>query len=156
MVERPSKTGASFNIDKQLFTEESTMKRSTKIIKSVCVGLLAALIILSTLFILDWNGAFNKLRAKDVASFESPDGKYTLIFQQLGHPQWPFGETEVRLTLKGQKGNKLNSVDTEIQDDGANASEVNIQSTEWTNDSVIIILQASEMPDKTVELKYKK
>lgn len=32
----------------------------------------------------------------------SPDGKYELILQQVGDPDWPFGSTHARVVLKGK------------------------------------------------------
>ncbi len=138
------------------------MKKSTKIIIGICavIRICAVIIVVqivsAVLCYMYMSGAFNKLKVADVASFESPDSEYIVIYQQLGDPRWPFGGTEVRLTLKNINGNKLNSVDTEIYDDGGNAGKGNIESIEWKSDSVVIVLRASEMPDKTVELKYKK
>lgn len=132
------------------------MKKKTKIIIGVCAVIFGLILISIIMFSLYWNGAFNKLIVKDITTFESPDGNYYLVFQQLGDPEFPFGQTEVRLTLKNQNNEKLNSIDTAIQDDGANAREGNIKSVEWTNDSIIVILQASEMTDKEIVITYKK
>jgi hypothetical protein len=115
------------------------MKKTTKIL----IGILAR------------NGAFNKFDVRDIETYESPDSNYTLIFQQLGDPEWPFGTTDVRLLLKDKNQKKIDSIDTSIQDDGANAYSGNIKSEEWRNDSVIIILQASEMEDKEVKIMFK-
>lgn len=132
------------------------VKKKTKIIIGVCAVIFGLILISIIMFSLYWNGAFNKLIVKDITTFESPDGNYYLVFQQLGDPEFPFGQTEVRLTLKNQNNEKLNSIDTAIQDDGANAREGNIKSVEWTNDSIIVILQASEMTDKEIVITYKK
>lgn len=132
------------------------MKKPTKIIIGVCTVIVGLIMLSIIIFTLWWNGAFNKLFVKDITAYESPNGTHSLIFQQLGEPEWPFGQTEVRLTLKNQNNKKLNSIDTAIQDDGGNAHEGNIKSIEWTNDSVIVILQASEMDDKEIVITYKK
>ena len=97
-----------------------------------------------------WSGAFNKFDVHDIGSFDDPNGKYSLVYQQLGAPEWPFGPVEVRLTLKDNNGKKLRSLDTLVFDDGAGASELNIKSIEWTDASVVIVLRASEMPDKEI------
>ncbi len=130
-----------------------------KIIKTavICVvSLLSLLVISFILFALWWNGAFNSFIVKDVKSFDSPDGSYCLKYQQLGDPEWPFGETDVRLSLYNAKNKKVNSVDTFIQDDGCIASVENVKSIEWQSDSVTVILQASEMEDKEVTVTYKR
>lgn len=132
------------------------MKITAETVIGVCVGTAAILVISAVLLALLRSGAFNKKTVKDIASFGSPDGGFVLIFQQLGEPEWPFGKTDVRLTLKDKTGKTLNETDAEVQNDGANAGEGNVKSVEWRNDSVVVILQASEMPDKTVELRYNK
>ena len=52
------------------------MKKSTKII--------LVLAILAALFALWRSGAFRIVNL--IASFDSPDGKYVLVFKQLGEP----------------------------------------------------------------------
>ena len=85
---------------------------------------------------------------------ESPDGKYVLIYQQVGDPEWPFGSTDVRLVLKDRDGRKIASVNTFIADDGSAASEMNIKSVEWKEKAVVVVLQASEMDDREIVLEY--
>lgn len=99
-----------------------------------------------------WKGAFNKFDVREIVSYE--ENGYTLIFQQLGDLQWPFGSTNVRLILKNQQGKALNKYDTFIQDDGANAGEHNIVSVEWFEDKVIVILCASEMKDREIVIPF--
>lgn len=109
--------------------------------------------ILLVIFVLWWNGAFNKLDIRNITSYEN--NGYTLSFQQIGEPQWSFGPTYVRLLLKDQQGKILEKYDTSIQDDGANAGERNIASVEWFDDKVIVVLQASEMEDREIIIPYK-
>ena len=79
-----------------------------------------------------WNGTFNFLLPKEIATYQSPDGEYSLVFEQMGDPAWPFGPTDVRLTLKN-----------------------NIASISWNDDEVVVVLRASEMKDKEVVMEYK-
>ena len=112
--------------------------RINKAITIILTSLLITVVILFGAFALWWNGAFNKLDVRDVASYE--ENGYTLIFQQLGEPQWSFSSTHVRLFLKNQQGKVLNKYDTSIHDDGANACQRNIATVEWHEDKVIVIL----------------
>ena len=128
-------------------------KRKVMIAITVAVALFLALYALFTLW---WNGAFDKVAVTDIANFESPDGSYCIQYQQIGDPEWPFGRTDVRLTLYDSNGHIQNSVDTFIADDGAAAHEGNIKAIKWTEDAVKIILQASEMPDKEIEIAFRK
>lgn len=103
-----------------------------------------------------WNGTFNFMLPKEVATYNSPGQEYSLVFEQMGDPEWPFGSTDVRLTLKGHDGKIMGRVSTQIHDDGANASEYNIASVSWNDDAVVIILRGSEMQDKEVTIPYNK
>lgn len=103
-----------------------------------------------------WNGTFNFMLPKEVATYQRPDGEYSLVFEQMGDPAWPFGPTDVRLTLKTNKGKIIERVSTQLNDDGTNASENNIASVSWNDDAVVIILRASEMKDKEVVISYNK
>ena len=92
----------------------------------------------------------------EVATYSSPDGEYSLVFEQMGDPVWPFGPTDVRLTLKNSNGKIIKRVSTQIHDDGACAREYHIASVAWNDDAVVIVLRGSEMQDKEVSIPYKK
>lgn len=126
--------------------------RKNKTVLIILSILFVIVIALIGTFALWWNGAFNKFIVSEIVSYE--ENGYTLIFQQLGDPQWPFGSTDVRLILKNQQGKVLNKYDTSIQDDGANAGERNIASVEWFDDKVIVVLQASEMEDREIIIPF--
>jgi hypothetical protein len=103
-----------------------------------------------------WNGSFNLMLPKEIGTYNSPGGEYSLVFEQMGDPQWPFGPTDVRLMLKNQDGSIIDCVSAQLNDDGANASEYNIASISWKDDVVIIVLKASEMKDKEISIAYNK
>ena len=130
------------------------MSKPVKIIL-IALSVAIALIIGACLFIgALWNGAFDSLQPKEIGTYNSPDGEYSLVFEQMGDPQWPFGPTDVRLTLKNRDGKIIERVSTQLSDDGANAGEHNIASISWNDDAVIVILRASEMKDKEVSIAY--
>ena len=126
----------------------------------IILSIAAALIIVAYLYIAFifslWGGAFNFMHPKEIATYNSPDGAYSLVFEQMGDPQWPFGPTDVRLTLKNHDGKIIDRVSTQLSDDGVNAGEHNIASISWNDDAVIVVLRASEMKDKEVSIAYKK
>ena len=101
-----------------------------------------------------WSGVLNFLLPKEIATYHSPDGEYSLVFEQMGDPAWPFGPTDVRLTLKNKNGKIIERVSTQLNDDGTNASENNIASVSWNDDGVVVVLRASEMKDKEVSIAY--
>ncbi len=132
------------------------MSKTTKIVVIV-LSIAVALTIGAFLFVVAlWNGAFNFILPKEIATYNSPDGEYSLIFEQMGDPQWPFGSTDVRLTLKNFDGKIIERVSTYLNDDGANASEYNVASISWNNDAVTVVLRASEMEDKAITIAYNK
>ena len=96
------------------------------------------------------------MHPKEIATYNSPDGEYSLVFEQMGDPVWPFGPTDVRLTLKNYDGKIIERVSTQLSDDGANAHEYNIASISWDKDAVVVVLRASEMEDKEILIAYKK
>ncbi len=120
-----------------------------------CIALRSLSFAVSFLFIgAAWSDTLNFLAPSEIAEYKSPDRQYTLVFYQLGSPDWPFGETDVRFKLKDARGRKLNSVDTTIQDDGSSATEYNVKRVVWLEDRVEVTLQASEMNDKKVKIEY--
>ena len=132
------------------------MSKAGKIILIIFL-IVVALIIGAWLFIgALWNGAFNFMLPEEIATYNSPDGEYSLVFEQMGDPGWPFGPTDVRLTLKNHDGKIIERVSTQVFNDGANASEYNIASISWNDDAVVVILRGAEMEDKEVSIAYNK
>ena len=103
-----------------------------------------------------WTGAFNFLFPNEIATYNSPDGEYSLVFEQMGAPAWPFGPADVRLTLKNHKGKTIERISTQVFNDGGSASEYNIATISWNDDEVIVVLRACEMEDKEISIKYNK
>ena len=101
-----------------------------------------------------WSGALNFMLPKEIATYNSPDGEYSLVFEQMGDPAWPFGPTDVRLTLKDYKGKIIERVSTQVHNDGGCANESSIKSIFWNNDAVVVVLQGAEMEDKEVSIAY--
>ena len=131
------------------------MSKTLKIIL-IITSISVALVIGAYIFIVAlWNGAFNMILPKEIETYNSPDGEYSLVFEQMGSPQWPFGPTDVRLTLRNRDGKIIERISTQLNDDGANAGKHNIVSISWTDDAVVIILRASEMKNREISIAYK-
>lgn len=101
-----------------------------------------------------WSGAFNFMLPEEVATYNSPEGEYSLVFEQMGDPAWPFGPTDVRLTLKNHDGKIIKRLSTQVHNDGGCASEWNIKSISWSHEAVVVILRGAEMKDKEVIIVY--
>ena len=132
------------------------MSKTGKIVLIILSAAVALMICVWLLIGAVWSGAFNFLFPNEIAAYRSPDGEYTLVFEQMGDPGWPFGPTDVRLTLKNCNGKTIGRVSTQVFNDGGNASEYNIASVSWNHDAVVVVLRASEMEDKEVFIAYKK
>lgn len=129
------------------------MRKAVKIVLSITVAfIIGAYLLVGAL----WNGTLNFLLPNEIAAYRSPNGEYTLVFEQMGDPTWPFGPTDVRLTLKNHDGKTIGRVSAQLSADGANAGEGNIASISWNDDAVIVVLRASEMKDKEVSIAYNK
>lgn len=82
----------------------------------------------------------------------SPDGKYELILQQVGDPEWPFGSTHARVVLKdGKKIIKKYSFD--VHNDGANITDRS-WIVNWYDNSVVWIVYGEEQPDQSYRICF--
>ena len=132
------------------------MTKAGKIVLTI-VSVVVVLIISAWLFVgALWTGAFNFMFPEEVATYHSPNGEYSLVFEQMGDPAWPFGPADVRLTLKNHTGKIIERVSAQVFNDGGSASKDNIASIAWNDDAVIIVLSACEMEDKEVSIAYSK
>lgn len=101
-----------------------------------------------------WSGAFNFLFPTEIAAYPSPDGQYSLVFEQMGDPGWPFGPADVRLILKNSEGKKIGRVSAQVFNDGGNAGEWNIGSVSWNDDAVTVVLRSAEAEDQQISILY--
>ena len=130
------------------------MSKTVKIVLIV-LSIAVAFVIGAWLFIgAIWTGALNFMFPKEIATYHSPNGEYSLVFEQMGDPQWPFGPADVRLTLENHNGKIIERVSTQVFNDGGSANEDNIASISWNDDAVIVVLRACEMEDKEVSIEY--
>ena len=130
------------------------MNKDRKIVLTI-VSVVIVLIISAWLFVgALWTGAFNFMFPEEIATYHSPNGEYSLVFEQMGDPAWPFGPADVRLTLKNHTGKIIERVSAQVFNDGGSASKDNIASIAWNDDAVIIVLSACEMEDTEVSIPY--
>ena len=132
------------------------MSKKGKILLWIVSIVVALIISMYLLCIASWHGVFDSKEIKEIATYNSSDGEYSLVFEQIGDPQWPFGPAEVRFTLKNSNGKIIKRVFTQIHDDGSSAREYHIKSISWNDDAVVVTLQGSEMQDKEVSIEYGK
>lgn len=107
----------------------------------IFVGVIAALLFalaLSFLYVTRW-------RLYDVGTQVSPDGRYSVAFQEVGEPDWPFGYAHARATLYDGK-EKLTSLRVDVADDGGRFNAGNY-AVAWETDRVTITFSGSEQDD---------
>lgn len=95
-----------------------------------------------------WDGSLDSLSVREIATYDSPDGAYTLVFEQIGSPTWPFGPADVRLTLRDSQGVFIDRISAKVFNDGGSAYPRNIKSIRWSEDKVVVILESEENPDQ--------
>lgn len=115
--------------------------------------LICALIVLVGLVI----GAFlytTEYKLYEKGKEYSQDGKYEILFEQVGEPNWPFGATKVKITVTDvEDKEKIQVIETEIQDDGGTLRPENWE-VEWNDTSVEIRLKASEQSDELYYVEF--
>ena len=117
-------------------------------IKKPTVRVILGMVAFFNILIMILAGSFTyttRYKIHDVASYTSPDGKYELLFQQVGDPDWPFGHTHARLVLKDEAGT-IAKHSFDIADDGANARSDLCQVT-WKAVQVEAIISGDEQND---------
>ena len=117
-------------------------------IKKPTVRAILGMVAFFNILIMILAGSFTyttRYKIHDVASYTSPDGKYELLFQQVGDPDWPFGHTHARLVLKDEAGT-IAKHSFDIADDGANARSDLCQVT-WKASQVEAVISGEEQND---------
>lgn len=122
-----------------------------KTVVRVGLGIIGSLgLILATLI-----GCFTytvRYRINSVDSSVSQDGKYELLFQQIGDPDWPFGSTHARLILKDESGTIV-KYSFDVANDGANVYSSSWQVT-WKEDCVEVVISGAEQNDDRYILHF--
>ncbi|MDF2588514.1 MAG: hypothetical protein K0S41_2355 [Anaerocolumna sp.] len=96
-----------------------------------------------------------KIEVTNVSEYTNPANNYTVLLQAIGDPEWPFGKTKVKITLLDGNKKELESVIYFISDDGARASEKNVN-VKWFDNYAEITISGSEQDDDVYKMYYKK
>ncbi len=126
------------------------MKKTIKVILIIFIFIIIVMTISIGHFIY-----LEKYKLSDVGTEKSENEKYEVLFQMVGQPNWPFGSTAVKITVKNNDtGEIIQKIQDNIENDGGNFQKEN-WNIEWKNNIVIITLKGQEQKDKiyTVELK---
>lgn len=111
-----------------------------------CVSVLAVFVLLIA-GLVGWFIYADNYQLSDRGRSSSPDGRYEVVFHQVGSPQWPFGSVDVRATLRIKESKKkIEVIETSIRNDGVPFYEQD-WSVVWQDESVEITLRGSEQED---------
>lgn len=117
-------------------------------IKKTAVRYILGTVAVFNIVIVILGGSFvytTKYRINYVDSSMSPDGKYELLLQQIGDPEWPFGYTHARLVLKGESGTITRYPFILINDGGCVRPES--WQVSWKKNRVEAVLSGEEQND---------
>ena len=82
----------------------------------------------------------------------SPDGGYLLVIEELGSPDWPFGNDHLRVTLYGTEENSYRaSFKADVANNGVQAG----YEVSWAQNGVQIVLSGSEQPTAYYMMPFK-
>lgn len=94
----------------------------------------------------------SELRIQTIDENVSHDGNYTVVLQQVGEPNWPFGAVKARIVFE-QNGSTISKYDTQISNDGGNLW-TGSWIVSWKVDSVEVILMGSEQEPETLIFEF--
>lgn len=94
-----------------------------------------------------------KNRHIPIIRFESDDSYYSVQIDQIGVPEFPFGETKCEALLY-RLDKRLGKVEIVLKNDGKNADVKNF-AVIWEKELVRILVNAEEMDDQEYTLPIK-
>lgn len=117
------------------------------------------LIIIATIFVIlgifiSYYIYITKIKVNNISEYTNPINKYTVLFQAVGEPEWPFGKTKVKITLLDDNKKEIESFTYHISDDGAMAREENID-VRWFENYVEVTMSGSEQDDDIYKMYFK-
>ncbi len=127
-----------------------TRRSGTIIFASIAVAFIAIYYILSATI-------FNSstLNITDIYSETSPNGIYTVDFQQVGKPDKTFGEVMVKVIISEkdkENGTKvIKTITARLSNYGDSANENNCD-IEWSDEKVVITLHSDEKDNQFYEV----
>lgn len=120
--------------------------------KKIILKIAATIFTILGMFVI-WFIYVTEFKVTYVSQHVNPINNYTILFQEVGEPEWPFGKTDVKITLLNDKKKKVEAITTYIQNDGAVAGEGNIL-VEWFENYAEVTLLGSEQEDAVHKIYY--
>ena len=123
--------------------ENDTDIKKKKVLKYIRLPLSVLICVLIFIFCL--NTYLSKYKTIDIDCAFSDDGKYKVIFQSVGSPDFPFGNTHARLILK-ENNKTIQKFDFDIANDGKNPDRENWYVI-WYKNNVQTVIHGEEQQD---------
>ena len=145
MIDEP---GTELSLPGFMYDEDVKMvKKGIKILGMIILVLTVIVLALFLLFKYEMSW-----KITDVGLEESPDKRYSALFQAVGEADWPFGYSHAKVTVKD--GDRIiETFREDIADDGGQFRPDNY-SVEWMKYGVVITFMGSEQPDRETEIFY--
>lgn len=116
--------------------------------KKPAIRVLLGMLALINIIVIILAGSYTyttEYKIHEVASYSSSDGTYELFFQQVGDPEWPFGNTHARLVLKADSRTIVKH-SFDVANDGKYVHSDFCQVT-WKADCVEAVISGEEQKD---------
>lgn len=110
------------------------------------------IILLALLLLIGSYVYVTKYKITDIDASVSPDGKYEVLFQSVGDPDWPFGHSHARITLR-QDDKTIEQFKLAVANDGGVLHPENWH-VSWDDTCVIITISGEEQDDVLYTLYY--
>lgn len=123
------------------------MKKITKWILLIVIVLVIVMILLIAGFFY-----ITEYRVADIDSSVYEKGKYEVLFQTVGEPEFPFGNSHARLVLK-RNGKVVAKHRLDVANDGKNLCKDNWHIS-WGEDSVEAVISGEEQQDEVIVLYF--
>lgn len=114
-----------------------------RVIKCCCI--FAALILATVLLLIGCFIYSARYKIADIDSATSPDGRYKIIFQAVGEPDFPFGDSHARIVLKS-KNETVTKYNFDVANDGGILYPEN-WTAEWQSNCVLVTVFGEEQKD---------
>ena len=122
-----------------------------KFLKRGC-GITALLLLITGALLVGGFLYTTKYKISDIASSLSSDGLYELLYQSVGEPDWPFGDSHAQFVLK-RNGKIITKYQFDVANDGSILYPDSWRVT-WKENGAEVLISGEEQPDILYTLSF--
>lgn len=123
---------------------------NTPVIKTI--GITAAIFVAGILLLIGSFTYVTRYKITDIDSSTSPNGDYTVLYQNVGEPDWPFGYSHARLVLK-HKDKTVSKYKFDVANDGG-VLQPDSWSILWKDNCAEVTISGEEQSDVLYILSF--